>query len=460
MEVIHPRCAGIDVSKRDAKVCVRIQGRGRKATSSTVTTWTSMTSSILALREHLIAERVSCVVIESTAAYWKPFYFVLEDALNVVLVNAGVFDYGLVVEELHDTAEIVVKPMGRHLKGLHEYAGATILGDGRVAVILDVAGLAARASLSCAKAEAVSRKDKGTAADARDVHSLLLFRNAPAEICAVAVEQVARIERIRPEQVQYLGGRRIMQYRGATLPLVALHDTAAVGDLAETERWVVIVFERAGKPLGLLAAEPLDLAEAVLDIDTETLRQRGIAGSAVHKDRTILLLDIFELAGSLRSDGSPAEVPAAPAANSAREGPTVLLAEDSDFFRGQIQRLMEAIGCRVLAAEDGQAAWELLERHAGEVDFVTTDIEMPRLDGLALTRQIRADRRFAGLPVIALSSLAGEEEIARGLAAGVNEYQVKLNKDELLASIQKAVRRPVNTRNEEACRSGGQGELS
>ena len=88
MEVIHPRCAGIDVSKKDAKVCVRVQGRGRKATSSTVTTWTSMTSSILALREHLIAERVTCVVIESTAAYWKPFYFLLDDALEVMLVNA------------------------------------------------------------------------------------------------------------------------------------------------------------------------------------------------------------------------------------------------------------------------------------------------------------------------------------------------------------------------------------
>ncbi|MGV7724270.1 IS110 family transposase [Mycobacterium kansasii] len=88
MEVIHRRCAGIDVSKRDAKVCVRIQGRGRKATSVTVSTWSSMTSSILGLREHLIAQGVTCVVIESTAAYWKPFYFLLDDALNVMLVNA------------------------------------------------------------------------------------------------------------------------------------------------------------------------------------------------------------------------------------------------------------------------------------------------------------------------------------------------------------------------------------
>lgn len=88
MEVIHARCAGIDVSKKDAKVCVRVQGRGRTPTSSTVSTWTSMTPSIMALREHLIAEKVTCVVIESTAAYWKPFYFLLDDALNVVLVNA------------------------------------------------------------------------------------------------------------------------------------------------------------------------------------------------------------------------------------------------------------------------------------------------------------------------------------------------------------------------------------
>jgi transposase len=88
MEVIHPRCAGIDVSKKDAKACIRVQGQGRRGTSTTVSTWGSTTAEILALREHLIAEQVSCVVIESTSDYWKPFYYLLEDALNVVLVNA------------------------------------------------------------------------------------------------------------------------------------------------------------------------------------------------------------------------------------------------------------------------------------------------------------------------------------------------------------------------------------
>jgi two-component system chemotaxis sensor kinase CheA len=83
---------------------------------------------------------------------------------------------------------------------------------------------------------------------------------------------------------------------------------------------------------------------------------------------------------------------------------------------------------------------------------------MPRLDGLALTRQIRADPRFAKLPVIALSSLAGEEEIARGMAAGVDEYQIKLNKDELTESIRKVVRRKSSGAPAEKCFSGRTGE--
>jgi two-component system chemotaxis sensor kinase CheA len=220
---------------------------------------------------------------------------------------------------------------------------------------------------------------------------------------------------------------------------VSLHDTAAVGELTAEQQWVVIVFERLGRPLGLLAAEPLDMVEAALNIDSVTIRQRGVAGSAVFKDRTILLLDIFELADSVHREGAPAAAEVS-FRDTPAHAPTVLVADDSEFFRGQIQRLVEAVGCRVLVAEDGQAAWEILDRHAGEVDMVATDIEMPRLDGLALTRQIRADDRFAGMPIIALSSLAGEEEIARGMAAGVDEYQIKLNKEELMESIRKLAR--------------------
>jgi transposase len=88
MEVVHRRCAGIDISKRDAKVCVRVQGSGRRSTTASVTTWGAMSNEILSLREHLVAEKVTCVVMESTGDYWKPFYYLLEDAVNVMLVNS------------------------------------------------------------------------------------------------------------------------------------------------------------------------------------------------------------------------------------------------------------------------------------------------------------------------------------------------------------------------------------
>ncbi len=75
MDLLHPLCAGVDVSKRDAKVCVRIARPGRTGASSTVTTWSSMTGQILALREHLIDQQVTVVVMEATGDYWKPFYY-------------------------------------------------------------------------------------------------------------------------------------------------------------------------------------------------------------------------------------------------------------------------------------------------------------------------------------------------------------------------------------------------
>jgi two-component system, chemotaxis family, sensor kinase CheA len=360
-------------------------------------------------------------------------------ALNIVLVDAGTIEYGLVVGELHDTVEIVVKPMGRHLQGLMEYAGATILGDGQVAVILDVAGLAARAGLSRAANPTTTAEAPAEDDAAGEIHSLLLFQNAPGEDCAVPIELVTRVERVRAAQVENLGGRRTMQYGGVSLPLVALHDVAAVGELEESQQWVVVVFDCAGQTLGLLAAEPLDMVETRVVMDTQTLRQTGVAGSALLNGRTTLMLDIFELAGKFRRAGPEPEQRVAASVQLASHGATILVAEDSDFFRGQIQRLMEGVGYKVLTADDGQSAWEMLDSHASEISLVTTDIEMPRLDGLGLTKRIRADSRFDHLPIIALSTLASEEEMAHGLAMGLSEYQVKLDQDQLLESIGKAL---------------------
>jgi two-component system chemotaxis sensor kinase CheA len=120
---------------------------------------------------------------------------------------------------------------------------------------------------------------------------------------------------------------------------------------------------------------------------------------------------------------------------------TVLLAEDSNFFRTQVSRFLEEDGYSVLAAPDGEAAWELLLNSLDKVRAVVTDIEMPRLDGLGLARRIRADKRTSGLPIIALTSLAGEDDIARGNAAGIDDYQTKLDRDRLLERLREYLRK-------------------
>lgn len=358
-------------------------------------------------------------------------------AMEIAVVTTGAMTYGLVVGAFHETEEVVVKPLGRRLKHLREYSGATILGDGAVALILDISGLAAKSGLAPVTESA---RAKALAAEAeahrlQDIHSLLLFHNGPDEPCAIPLDLVQRIERIRPEQVERPGNRRSMQYRGRALPLVTLSDAAAVGEPDSGGELVVVVTSANGHEVGLLGAMPVDVVETKAAIDQVTHRQKGIAGSTILHDRTTLIADLHELVDAVYPEWGAARNENRATAAGAGTAVTVLLAEDSDFFRTQVKKYLEEDGFKVLAAPDGEAAWELLLKHVTEVSVVVTDIEMPRLTGLGLAGRIRADARTSALPIIAVTSLAGEEDYARGKAAGITEYQTKLDRDQLLASV-------------------------
>ena len=357
-------------------------------------------------------------------------------ALEIVVVTTGTLTYGLVVGGFHDTEEIVVKPLGSHLKGLEEYAGATILGDGSLALIVDVAGLAAKAHLDAVVRSTRGReRDEGAGQEEfSDSHSLVLFHNAPEVLCALPLDTVTRIEHIAPGQVETIGGRRTMQYHGGLLPLVALADAAQVKPIGETKELAVMIANIRGHEVGLLGAMPVDVIETRAQIDQTTHRQKGVAGSTIIRDRTALVADLYELVDATWPEWAAQQAVLKPRSANA-EHTAVLLAEDSDFFRTQITRFLEEDGYPVLAAPDGEAAWELLLKNLEKVRAVVTDIEMPRLDGLGLVRRIRADKRTASLPIIALTSLAGEDDIARGKSAGIDDYQTKLDRDRLLERL-------------------------
>ena len=364
--------------------------------------------------------------------------------VNLVVVSAGQFRYGLVVDQLHDSVEIVVKPLGRHFKECQGYAGATIMGDGHVALILDVAGLGRLGDLSLtAVRERVAQggKEADTGA-AQDKHSLFMFRNTPKEHCAVPLDLVARVELIDAQEIEEVGGRRVIKYRGGTLPVFSLDQATNVAMLELTGELIVIVFLMAGHEIGLLATPPVDAVEVRTVIDTFTLKQPGISGSAVIGGNTTLLVDIFELIETVQPEWfatrGTIEVPD----DAGDVGvPHLLLVEDSDFFRNQVKKFIEDDGYTVDVASDGVVAWTMLDAEPDKYDLIVTDIEMPNMDGFELSRRIRQDGRFTHTPIVALTSLAGDEDVARGKAVGIDEYQVKLDKERLLQTIYDCLQR-------------------
>jgi len=361
-------------------------------------------------------------------------------ALNIAVVSAGILKYGMIVDRLRDSEEIVVKPLGRHLKSCGGYAGATIMGDGKVALILDVAGLAQMADLTSLEgsdriAEAVQESEKAKK-EATNKTSLLLFRNGEDEQFAVPLGLVERIEKIKVSDIEDVGGKKVIQYRGGNLPLFSLNEVANVKPLPEIDELEIIVFTLSGKEVGLMVAPPVDSVDIAVDIDTVTLKQAGILGSSIINGYTTLMVDIFEAVKIVNPDWVADEPPDSPSEISPGENvTTILFAEDSEFFRNQVKGFLEDEGYRVIAAEDGEEALSLLGQHLDAIDIIVTDIEMPKLDGFEFAEKVKSDDRYSHLKIIAMTSLAGDEDISRGLSAGIDDYQIKMNREKLIASI-------------------------
>ena len=365
-------------------------------------------------------------------------------ALNIVVVSTGAMKYGLIVDRLQDSEEIVIKPLGRHLQQCKGYAGATIMGDGRIALILDVNNLSQMAGLTSLdgteRANELAEAAKDAIIKAKDKQALLIFSSSPDEQFAVPLNQVERVEKIKITDIEDVGGRRVMQYRGGSLPLVSIDEVAMVQPLADRDDLLVIVFNLAGKDIGLLAIGPIDAIEVAADVDDMTLKQTGIMGSSIINGHTTMLVDIFEIVQTINPEWFADHALSETIEVEEGEVPTILIVEDSNFFRNQVRNYMEDAGFNVLEGEDGVEALEVLEEHVDEITMVVTDIEMPNMDGFQLTERIRQNARFSHLPVIALTTLAGDEDVAKGKAVGIDEYHIKLDKERLMECVHRFVK--------------------
>ena len=216
-------------------------------------------------------------------------------ALNIVVLQGDGRRFGLTVGEIRDTEEIVVRPLGRPIRSITLFAGATILGDGRVSLILDVPGIARAAGVSPAPPGA--RKPPEAAPILDDRRSFLMLGLAGGRRLAVPLAEVSRLEEVRASDVERASGLDVIRHRGRLLPLVRLGDPTRLDPIR-----VVVCEGQAGRSVGLVVDAIFDIVEA--DPSIERLSDGpGIVGSAVFQDHVADLVDVPALIGSF--EGGP-----------------------------------------------------------------------------------------------------------------------------------------------------------
>ncbi|HEY7156484.1 MAG TPA: chemotaxis protein CheW [Gemmataceae bacterium] len=226
-----------------------------------------------------------------------------EDAVNIVVLQAADRQFGLVVDGINDTQEIVVKPLWKHLKSLACFAGATVMGDGKVALILDVFGLAQRSgAVSDLQGVAVTQTQP---ADERSVErpSVLLVEGGDRGRMAIPLAEVARLEEFAPSRVEHVAGRRVVQYRGQILPLLDVDAVLTSRSPNGTEHaddrdtFPVVVYGRTERPVGLIVRRILDIVEPDSDVQGPSSRP-GVACTAVIQGHVTEMLDVEALIGA------------------------------------------------------------------------------------------------------------------------------------------------------------------
>ena len=214
------------------------------------------------------------------------------DKVNIVVLQADERQFGLVVEGVRDTEEIVVKPLSQQLKGIPAFSGATIMGDGKVALILDVMGLAqsARVVTQTRQRARLESSEKGDGKET-DKQTLLLFGIGEKGRMAIPLSMVARLEEFKQADIEKSGAQDVVQYRGEIMPLIYLSKIFN-GDTSYTERETLqaVVYTKNGRSVALVADKILDIVEESITIKRASNR-KGTLGTMVVQNLVTDLLD-------------------------------------------------------------------------------------------------------------------------------------------------------------------------
>jgi len=361
----------------------------------------------------------------------------LQEILIFAVLKAGNRRFGLIVDHVLGTEEIVVNPLHSLINTINIYSGTTIMGDGTVALILDVNGIANHCGLvftNFTDKKHVLNKERTQS----DTHRILLFKSGKNEQFAVPLLLMKRVEIISPKQIQEIGYREYISIEKRTIQVVRLENVLNVSSVTELHRMYLLIPKQSPQPIGFLASKLIDVVNMPLDLSKDDYMEDGLLGTALIGDIITLFIDIYKIIGKIFAHFKPEIQPKEQPSND-QKSITVLLVEDTVFFRRLIKGQLVSEGFTVITAENGIDALEHLEKE--DFDIIVSDIEMPEMDGLNFIRTVRNHSKFKKIPAIAVTSLDSPEDKQKGLDAGFDGYQVKIDKEKLINSVNQLLRR-------------------
>jgi two-component system chemotaxis sensor kinase CheA len=342
----------------------------------------------------------------------------------IVVTQVGSQTFGIVVDGVFHTEEIVVKPMATKLRHITMFSGNTILGDGSVIMIIDPNGIAS--ALGSSTLESADEETEAARSGANDkTMSMLVFRAGSPEPKAVPLSLVTRLEEIDCKSIEVSNGRHMVQYRGQLMPLLRVNAESQV----KTEgSQPLLVFSDATRSMGLVVDEIVDIVEDRLDIQVSS-ETPGVLGSAVIKGQATEIIDVGHYLPLAFEDWFRRKEMKSEALTR-----TLLFVDDSVFFRNMLTPVLKAAGYDVTAVESGAEALALLKKGM-QFDVIVSDIEMPEMNGFDLAEAVRMEPRTAHMPIIALSSITSPATIERGRQAGFHDFVAKFDRQGLIAAL-------------------------
>ncbi len=353
----------------------------------------------------------------------------------VVVCELGTQRFGIIVDHVYDTEEIVVKPVSKVLSEISVFSGITILGDGSVIMILDPNGLArAMGDTAVLQKKQVQMLD---GAGTENKVGFLLFSAGGRAKKVVPLELVARLEEIDMKKVEWAGDKPVIQYRGDLMRLTTLEENQALPTSGTHE---IIVFIDENRIMGLVVEKVLDIVEQMMDIKASA-GKKSILGSMVVHGETCDLIDVGHYFSTTYNEWL-AEKGAFTAASESKPGANsnlrLLLVDDSPFFRKFMKPVLSVEGYQVTTAEDATEALKML-RADKKFDAVITDIDMPGITGVEFVKQCKADPKLSHIPFIALTSY-NKEKLGGDIAEiGFSGYVSKSNRDKLVGTIRQVL---------------------